>query len=144
MNIRMATPSDSATLGQFAARMWAHDPAALAEEFAILTTSSEAACFLAFDGITPIGFAQCQLRHDYVEGCETSPVGFLEGIFVAEGYRLTGTGRALLAACEAWAKSVGCTEFASDCELDNAVSLAWHMKNGFTEMGRTVWFAKHL
>ena len=141
MTIRKAVPADSAILGQLAARMWEHDPAELAAEFAVLTDSDEAACF---EGVTPIGFAQCQLRHDYVEGCETSPVGFLEGIFVAEGYRLTGTGRALLVACEAWSKSVGCTEFASDCELDNTVSLAWHMKNGFTEMGRTIWFAKKL
>ena len=144
MTIRKAVPEDSVILGELAARMWEHDPAELAAEFATLTASEEAACFLAFDGNNAIGFAQCQLRHDYVEGCETSPVGFLEGIFVAEGYRLTGTGRALLAACEAWAKSVGCSEFASDCELDNTVSLAWHMKNGFTEMGRTIWFAKKL
>ena len=144
MIIRKATPADSAVLGELASRMWEHDPAELAAEFAVMTESAEAACFLAFDGETAIGFAQCQLRHDYVEGCETSPVGFLEGIFVAEGYRLTGTGRALLASCEGWARSAGCTEFASDCELDNTVSLAWHMKNGFSEMGRTIWFAKHL
>ena len=144
MTIRKAIPADSAILGELASRMWEHDPSELAAEFAVLTSSEEAACFLAFDGATAIGFAQCQLRHDYVEGCETSPVGFLEGIFVAKGYRMSGTGRALLSACEAWAKSVGCTEFASDCELDNTVSLAWHLKNGFGEMGRTIWFAKKL
>ena len=144
MTIRKATPADSAALGELASRMWEHDPAELAAEFSVLTASAEAACFLAFDGETAIGFAQCQLRHDYVEGCETSPVGFLEGIYVSEGHRLTGTGRALLAACEGWARSVGCTEFASDCELDNTVSLAWHLKNGFAEMGRTIWFAKRL
>ncbi|MBQ2953336.1 MAG: GNAT family N-acetyltransferase [Clostridia bacterium] len=144
MLIRKATPTEAGVLGNLAARMWEHDPAELAAEFAVLTASNEAACFLAIDGETPIGFAQCQLRHDYVEGCETSPVGFLEGIYVAEGHRLTGTGRALLSACEGWARSLGCTEFASDCELDNMISLAWHMKNGFREMGRTIWFAKKL
>lgn len=144
MTIRRATPADSAVLGELAARMWAHDPASLAAEFAVLTASEEAACFLATDGDNAVGFAQCQLRHDYVEGCETSPVGFLEGIYVAEGHRLTGTGRALLSACESWARSMGCREFASDCELDNTVSLAWHLKNGFAEMGRTIWFAKKL
>lgn len=144
MTIRKAIPADSAILGELASRMWEHGPSELAAEFAVLTASEEAACFLAFDGATAIGFAQCQLRHDYVEGCETSPVGFLEGIFVAKEYRMSGTGRALLSACEAWAKSVGCTEFASDCELDNTVSLAWHLKNGFDEMGRTIWFAKKL
>lgn len=30
-----------------------------------------------------IGFAEASLRHDYVNGCDTSPVGFLEGICCA-------------------------------------------------------------
>ena len=145
MKIEKAQQCHLAAVTNLALKLWpAHDYEELRQEMGETLSQSDAAFFLACDGETPVGFAQCQLRHDYVEGCVTSPVGFLEGIFVAEGYRLTGTGRALLAACEAWAKSVGCSEFASDCELDNTVSLAWHMKNGFTEMGRTIWFAKKL
>lgn len=144
MNVRKATPADSPTLAKLASRMWEHDPAELAPEFAKLTDSPEAACFLAVDDEQAIGFAQCQLRRDYVEGCETSPVGFLEGIYVDAAYRRSGVAWALLSACEDWAKSVGCTEFASDCEIDNHDSLAWHLKNGFAEMGRTIWFAKKL
>lgn len=144
MTIRKAAPADSSVLATLASRMWDAAPSELEAEFAALSASNDAACFLAFVGDSAVGFAQCQLRHDYVEGCETSPVGFLEGIYVDAGHRLTGTGRALLNACEDWARSVGCTEFASDCELDNAVSHAWHMKNGFCEMGRTIWFAKKL
>lgn len=75
MEIRKAVPADSMTLGILAARMWEHDPAELEPEFAELTASDEAACFLAFKGDTAVGFAQCQLRHDYVEGCETSRWG---------------------------------------------------------------------
>ena len=144
MNIRKASPADSMALAKLASCMWDHAPAELEGEFALLTASSEAACFLAVDGEKAVGCAQCQLRHDYVEGCETSPVGFLEGIYVDETYRRSGVARALLSACEKWVKSVGCTEFASDCEIDNDDSLAWHLKNGFTEMGRTIWFAKKL
>ena len=144
MEIRKATPSDSMTLAVLASRMWEHGPAELEPEFADLTASTEAACFLACDGIQAIGFAQCQLRHDYVEGCETSPVGFLEGIFVENDYRRSGVARALLSACEDWARSVGCSEFASDCEIDNHDSLAWHLKAGFEEVNRTIWFAKKL
>ena len=144
MIIRKAASADSMTLAKLACRMWEHDPAELEPEFAELTTSPEAACFLAIDGEKAIGFAQCQLRHDYVEGCESTPVGFLEGIYVDDSYRRIGVARALLSACEAWAKGMGCTEFASDCEIDNRDSFAWHMKNGFSEMGRTIWFAKKL
>ena len=144
MLIRKAYPADAAILAALASRMWEADPAELEAEFADPTASDEAACFLAADGGVPIGFAQCQLRHDYVEGCETSPVGFLEGIYVEDAYRMSGVGRQLLSACEDWARSTGCSEFASDCELSNAVSHAWHLKNGFREMGRTIWFAKKL
>ncbi len=144
MIIRKAAPADSTSLAELASRMWEHDPTELQPEFAKLTASPEAACFLAFDGDKPIGFAQCQLRHDYVEGCDTSPVGFLEGIYVDEAHRCNGVARALLRACEDWTRSVGCTEFASDCEIDNHASLAWHLKAGFEEVNRTIWFAKKL
>ncbi|MBQ8556732.1 MAG: GNAT family N-acetyltransferase [Clostridia bacterium] len=144
MKIRKATPADSLLLAQLAGAMWAHDPAGLEAEFAELTRSAEAACFLAWEQAEAIGFAQCQLRHDYVEGCDTSPVGFLEGIWVAEGHRRSGVARALLQSCEDWARSTGCTEFASDCEIDNLGSLAWHLKAGFEEVNRTIWFAKKL
>lgn len=144
MIIRKATTADSLALAELACYMWGGFPDEREPEFAALTASPEAACFLALDGDKAVGFAQCQLRHDYVEGCNTSPVGFLEGVYVDDDHRRSGVARALLSACEDWAKSVGCTEFASDCEIDNLDSLAWHMKNGFAEMGRTIWFAKKL
>ena len=144
MEIRKASPADSLLLAQLACRMWTHNPTELEPEFADITASPEAACFLAFDGEKAVGFAQCQLRHDYVEGCDTSPVGFLEGVYVDDTHRRSGVARALLSACEDWARNVGCTEFASDCEIDNLDSLAWHLKAGFQEMGRTIWFAKKL
>ena len=104
----------------------------------------DAAFFLAVDGETPVGFAQCQLRRDYVEGTESSPVGYLEGIFVAEAYRRQGIARALLGACEGWAQERGCSEFASDCELTNAESLLFHLKLGFLEANRIICFTKKL
>lgn len=142
--IRKATPADCHVLAALACRMWEADEADLTAEFAEMTASDSTACFLTVDGDEAVGFAQCSLRHDYVEGCETSPVGFLEGVYVDEMHRHSGMARALLAACEDWARSKGCTEFASDCEIDNHDSLAWHMKAGFQEMGRTIWFAKKL
>ena len=80
----------------------------------------------------PIGFAQCQLRYDYVEGTVTTPVGYLEGIFIKEGYRNKGYAKELLSECEAWAKYNGCQEFASDCEIDNIHSFHFHKSNYFT------------
>ena len=128
-----------------ALRLWPeHEYGELRQELGETLFQPDAAFFLAFDGETPVGFAQCQLRRDYVEGTESSPVGYLEGIFVAEGYRHQGVARELLAACEGWAKEQGCTEFASDCELLNAESLRFHMRVGFLEANRIICFTKKL
>ena len=51
---------------------------------------------------------------------------------------------ALLSACEDWAREKGCTEFASDCELDNQGSIAFHLGAGFTEANQIVCFTKRL
>jgi aminoglycoside 6'-N-acetyltransferase I len=106
--------------------------------------NDEAACFIIYADDKPIAFAQCQLRHDYVEGTESSPVGYLEGIFVLEGYRKQGIAAELLSECEKWAKAKGCSEFASDCELDNADSFRFHMALGFEEANRIICFRKDL
>ena len=90
------------------------------------------------------GFAQCQLRYDYVEGTKTTPVGYLEGIFIKDGYRNKGYAKELLLECEAWAKYNGCQEFASDCEIDNINSLHFHKAMNFTEANRIICFIKAL
>ena len=109
-----------------------------------LLEQDDAAAFLAYHENMPVGFAQCGLRRDYVEGTESAPVGYLEGIYVAENCRGRGIAKSLLTACEDWAKAQGCTEFASDCELDNAASLRFHLNVGFQEANRIICFTKKL
>ena len=142
--IQKASRQDLSVLAQLACRLWPSH--SLEEMQADLTEimEKEAAFFLAFAEETAVGFAQCQLRHDYVEGTEHSPVGYLEGIYVADGYRKQGIARALLTACEEWAKTQGCDEFASDCELTNTESLNFHLNVGFQEANRIICFTKRL
>ena len=143
--IRNALLSDAATVAALAQQLWPHHEAAqLLEEFEPLLEDANAAVFLAFSDDMPVGFAQCQLRHDYVEGTASSPVGYLEGIFVAPAYQKQGIARALLASCEKWAKEQGCFEFASDCELSNTNSLRFHLSMGFEEANRIICFTKTL
>jgi aminoglycoside 6'-N-acetyltransferase I len=143
--IRRAGIDQAGELAGMAIQMWTdHDPEALEADFRNLVMNDEAACFIRYADDKPIAFAQCQLRHDYVEGTSSSPVGYLEGIFVAEGYRKKGFAAELLAACEKWAKEKGCAEFASDCELDNIDSLRFHTALGFEETNRIICFRKEL
>ncbi|PHV10297.1 aminoglycoside 6'-N-acetyltransferase [Chitinimonas sp. BJB300] len=92
----------------------------------------------------PIGFVEASLRIDYVNGTDTSPVVFLEGIYVAPGFRRQGLAAQLVAAVATWARSRGCSEFASDAPLDNELSHAVHLALGFTETERVVYFRKPL
>ena len=101
--------------------------------------------FLAFrpDG-EAVGFAEACLRRDYVNGCRSSPVLFLEGIHVEPAFRRGGIGRALLEAVRAFGKASGCTEFASDALLDNVDSHRFHAALGFEETQRVVYFRQPL
>lgn len=91
-----------------------------------------------------VGLAEASLRRDYVNGCETSPVAFLEGIYVQPEARRSGVARALVAAVEDWARSQGCSEFASDAAVDNVQSHRMHAALGFEETQRVVYFRKLL
>ena len=91
-----------------------------------------------------VGLALVSLRHDYVEGCTTSPVGYLEGICVDEKHRKSGIASKLCKECEEWARSKGCKEFASDCELSNDASYGFHSSLGFEETARIIHFKKNL
>lgn len=99
-------------------------------------------CFLAMRDDEAIGFAEAAIRHDYVNGCETSPVAFLEGIYVAPSSRRAGVAGKLLAAVEAWGRGNGCSELGSDAELTNHQSHAFHSGLGFEETERVVYFRK--
>ena len=143
--IRKAETKDLAILAELACQLWPHHTVEeMRTEYAETITKPDAAVFLAFAQETAVGFAQCQLRCDYVEGTDSSPVGYLEGIYVAEAYRKQGFAKALLAACESWAKTKGCSEFASDCELTNTQSLQFHLRVGFEEANRIICFTKKL
>ena len=143
--IRQAGIADLDAMARLALLLWPnHTFEELKEDMEETLFDKEAVFFLCFKGDLPIGFAQCQLRRDYVEGTKTTPVGYLEGVFVSENERRKGVAGQLLRQCELWAALQGCTEFASDCELANAQSAAFHAKSGFQEANRIVCFKKEI
>ena len=96
------------------------------------------------EGPVPLGgFIEIGERQ-YAEGCETSPVAFIEGWYVDGDLRNQGVGRALVAAAEKWAKRRGYQEMGSDLVLGNDISLNAHLALGFKEVERLVALAKRL
>jgi aminoglycoside 6'-N-acetyltransferase I len=143
--VRQGTLNDTAVAAALALKLWPHHTQEEFDtEFHDFISSENCAVFLAEANRLPVGFAQCQLRRDYVEGTESSPVGYLEGIYVDESYRRQGIAGELLLRCEQWARAKGCKEFASDCEIDNLDSLRFHLGVGFKEANRIICFTKQL
>ena len=89
------------------------------------------------------GFVEVGTR-PYADGCDTSPVAYIEAWYVDPDARRSGVGRSLLAAAEQWARGNGYREMASDALLDNESSHAAHRHSGYEEVGRIVQFRKVL
>jgi len=96
--------------------------------------------FLYFDGDVPAAFLSLSLRGDYVEGADSSPVGYIEGLYVKPEFRRKGIAEKMVEHAKEWSKQFGCTELASDCILDNEGSKAFHKDVGFTEANKIVCF----
>lgn len=89
------------------------------------------------------GFIEVGER-EFADGCETSPVAYLEGWYVDEDLRGDGIGRQLVQAAEEWAIKNGYSEFASDALLENLPSQQAHSAVGFVEVERAVRYRKKL
>lgn len=140
-----ATKKDAKALAELVKLVWPeHSEADLTKIILEYMDSDKSAVFAEKRDEGFIGVALCCLRHDYVEGCETSPVGYLEGVSVKEDCRNRGVARRLVEECENWARDKGCREFASDCELNNTASQNFHLRIGFQEQNRIVCFKKDL
>ena len=115
----------------------------LAEMELMATNPQRFAAFVAYAGTNePLGLAEAAIRTDYVNGALSSPVGFLEGLYVVPHARRRGVARALVAEVGRWTRDCGCNELASDTALANAASHAVHRSLGFEETARVVFFRK--
>ena len=148
MPIRVATSSDIEKWAELRSLLWEDMTYAQHLDEAASMLAKPANEFIAFldvvDGAGTRAFAEATLHHDYVNGCKTSPVAFLEGIFVRPEYRRSGIGGILLRSIQSWAREQGCSELASDAHLDNLASHGFHKGFGFEETERVVYFRKPL
>ena len=143
--IRRATYEDKPEWLRMRQRLWPEAPVEylnydlddkLADPDYVIFVASEA------DGKL-VGFIEAGLR-EYGEGCETSPVGYIEAWYVDERLRGQKLGRELVHTAEQWAREKGMVEMASDTWLENEASIAAHLRLGYQEVERLVHFVKRL
>jgi aminoglycoside 6'-N-acetyltransferase I len=91
-----------------------------------------------------LGLVEAAKRVNYVNGTSSSPVAFIEGLYVVPEARRRGVARALVEAVAKWASQEGCTELAFDALLDNRTAHAVHRALGFEETERVVYFRRPL
>ena len=96
------------------------------------------------DSGAAVGFVEASRRVDFVNGTGTSPVAFLEGLYVVPGSRRAGVARALVESAVTWALQQGLSELASDSLLENVEAHAAHRAIGFEETERVVYFRRAL
>ena len=143
--IRLATPADHSEWLRMRHDLWPE-----VEQEDLLREMDR----ILADPLTPVfvmerpdgglgGFIETGTRK-YADGCESSPVGYIEGWLVDEDLRGQGIGKALVKAAEDWARSLGLREMASDTWLENDGSIAAHLKMGYEEVERLIHFAKAL
>jgi GNAT superfamily N-acetyltransferase len=100
--------------------------------------------FLALDSGKPVGISHGSLRREYVNGANDGRKGYIEAIYVLPDYRKNEIAAELVRAIERWSARNGCREMASDCLADNANSYQFHLKIGFRETERNIFFLKTL
>lgn len=144
IEIRQAMPGDVRDWARMRHALWPDAEAATHEkELREMIAGSGFVGFVALHEGAPVGFAEIFVR-PFANGCDSRPVPFLEGIWVAPEMRRKGVSRKLLAACENWARGRGFVELGSDAEVSNAASHQSHAAWGFEETERVVHFRKRL
>jgi aminoglycoside 6'-N-acetyltransferase I len=143
LTIRALGLADIAPWAALRHALWPHHPEAeLRDELPGLLAGTFA-CFGAFAGGALVGFCEVGER-PYGDGCDTAPVGWLEGIYVIPSHRRRQVARHLVEAAETWARQHGYTELGSDAHLANLTSRLTHARWGFEETERVVMFRKKL
>jgi aminoglycoside 6'-N-acetyltransferase I len=143
--IRRVSRDDYPEWLRLRALLWPRaDRQALADELDSLRENLMTPVFVA----ERVGGGLCGLleaaTRAYADGCDSSPVGYIEGWYVDEDVRGTGIGRLLVSEAEDWARDQGLLEMGSDTELDNAAGLLAHLALGYREIERAIHFAKRL
>ena len=139
---RKAKQNDVSTVTDLLSILYGVPQDELLSENEKLVSDANMAFFLALDGDKPVGILHSSLRREYVNGTNDGLKGYLEAVYILPEYRLHGIAAKLVKEAWLWAGQNGCREFASDCLLDNTDSYKFHLKMGFEETERNIFFLK--
>lgn len=146
MKYRALRKSDLKEWLEMALLLWPkHSRKRLIEYFNKLFTRRNEKCYICLTYQDDyVGFVTLSIRRDYVDGSKTSPVGYVEGLYVKNKYRKTGIAKNLVKIGEKWMKAKGCKEVGSDTWLWNKESQKFHKKLGFKQTNILVHFIKKI
>ncbi|AXI07824.1 GNAT family N-acetyltransferase [Oceanobacillus sp. 143] len=116
----------------------------LKKEFAESIDTDQNKVFLYCIEKRLVAFIHLSIRTDYVEGSNSSPIGYIEGIYVLPEFRQKGISKKLFARGRNWLLNKGCKQVGSDIEWNNQVSYEFHKSIGFKEANRLIAFIQDL
>ena len=108
------------------------------QEMENIFDSDEWSCqFIEEESGQKIGLVEVSARN-IVDGCLSSPVAYLEGLYLKPKYRNQGIGKQVVQMIMRWCSENGFTELATDTELRNEKAQHFYMSLGFKETDRVV------
>ncbi len=145
LNVTQMSGGDRTLWSEMRAALWPEETAQQhSAAIEVMLQAGEAWGFVAQDEDgAALGFAEVAIRK-YANGCDSMPVPFLEGIWVAPRFRRRGVGAQLIRFVEAFVQERGFHELGSDTQIDNLELQAAHQAWGFSETERVVYFRKLL
>ncbi len=90
--------------------------------------------FISIKDDKAVGFVNTSIRNDYVEGCDSLGVGYIEGIYVCEPFRRNQIAYKLIQESIKYFKQLGLNQIGSDTEVENVMSQIFHKSIGFKEV----------
>ncbi len=142
LKFQLATLDNFNTWHRFRSELYVDlDPAHSETEIKRMIDDPNLFSYLVFldDIPKPVGMVEMSLRN-IVDGCISSPVAYIDGLYVIEKYQGRGFGKELIQFIKNWAREQGCTELGVDTEPENERAQKFYLREGFEETFRIVQF----
>jgi len=114
------------------------------QEMALIFERKDWFCYFFTDANEQIlGFVELSARN-VADACVSSPVAYIEGLYLKKEYRGMGLGSKAIATILAWCKEKAYTELATDAELVNVDAKEFFKAVGFKESFRIIEFHRRV